>query len=76
VASKNPTNLTDYLKIHHSTRYNENVAKESEQTEAKVKRVQEGAEYIQPIKWSSVHTVPELQLVIRYKHITSHLRPE
>jgi hypothetical protein len=49
VASKNPTNLKDHLKVHHSTRYNEIVAKESEQTEAKVKRVQEGEEHIQPI---------------------------
>jgi hypothetical protein len=37
VASNNPTNLKDHLKSHHSTRYNEIVADESEQNKAKVK---------------------------------------
>jgi hypothetical protein len=37
VATKNPTNLKNHLKMHHSTQYDEIVAQEVEQADAKKK---------------------------------------
>ena len=39
VATKNPTNLKNHLKTHHSTQYDEIVAQEVEQADAKKKWV-------------------------------------
>jgi hypothetical protein len=44
LATKNPTNLKNHLKSHHSTQYDEISALEAEETEAKKKRAADGRE--------------------------------